>query len=117
VTVYNSTLRLIRRLRSKKVKTAVVSSSKNCRAILETAAIENLFDAVLDGKDAAERKLDGKPAPDIFLEAARQRPGVLAEGKLRKARARLPQRRQWFPAAEPQRRRQHMFCSNSRLRY
>jgi len=71
VSVYDSTLRLIRRLRSKKVKTAVVSSSKNCRAILETAAIEDLFDAVVDGKDAAARNLDGKPAPDIFLEAAR----------------------------------------------
>ena len=72
VTVYDSTIRLIHRLRSKKVKTAVVSSSKNCREILKTAAIEDLFDAVVDGKDAAVRNLEGKPAPDIFLEAARQ---------------------------------------------
>jgi alpha,alpha-trehalase len=72
VTVYDSTIRLIHRLRLRKIKTAVVSSSKNCRSIIATAAIENLFDAVVDGKDAAARGFDGKPAPDIFLEAARR---------------------------------------------
>ena len=72
VNVYDSSIRLIRDLRAKSIKTAVVSSSKNCREILETAGIIGLFDAVVDGRDAAEQKLEGKPAPDIFLEAARQ---------------------------------------------
>jgi alpha,alpha-trehalase len=72
VNVYDSTIRLIRDLRTKSIKTAVVSSSKNCRDILETAGISDLFGAVVDGRDAAEQNLDGKPAPDIFLEAARQ---------------------------------------------
>ncbi len=70
--VYDSSIRLIRDLRAANVRTAVVSSSKNCRSILETAGITNLFDTVVDGRDAAEQKLEGKPAPDIFLTAARQ---------------------------------------------
>jgi len=70
--VYDSSIRLIRDLRAKGVKTAVVSSSKNCRNILETAEITGLFDAVVDGQDSVERQLKGKPAPDIFLAAARQ---------------------------------------------
>jgi trehalose 6-phosphate phosphatase len=72
VTVYDSTICLIHQLRSKRVKIAVVSSSKNCRKILEAAGIANLFDVKIDGQDAAEQNLDGKPAPDIFLKAARQ---------------------------------------------
>ena len=70
--VYESSIRLIRDLRAKHVKTAVVSSSKNCRPILKTAEITDLFDAIVDGRDAAEQNLAGKPAPDIFLTAARQ---------------------------------------------
>ena len=37
VTVYDSSIRLVRSLRDRNVKTAVVSSSKNCRPILTTA--------------------------------------------------------------------------------
>jgi alpha,alpha-trehalase len=70
--VYGSSIRLVRRLRSAGVKTAIVSSSKNCATVLETAGITDLFDAKVDGIDAAERKLAGKPAPDIFIEAVRQ---------------------------------------------
>jgi alpha,alpha-trehalase len=71
-TVYHSSIRLIHDLRAHSIKTAVVSSSKNCRIILETTKISNLFETVVDGRDAAEQKLDGKPAPDIFLTAARR---------------------------------------------
>jgi len=70
--VYASSVRLIRELRACDVKTGVVSSSKNCRDILETAGITDLFETIVDGRDAAEQNLDGKPAPDIFLAAARQ---------------------------------------------
>ncbi|MGD9300566.1 MAG: trehalose-phosphatase, partial [Desulfobacterales bacterium] len=70
--VYDSSVRFIRNLRENNIRTAIVSSSKNCRTILETAAIKDLFDAVVDGRDAAEQNLAGKPAPDIFLTAARQ---------------------------------------------
>ncbi|MGD9302129.1 MAG: trehalose-phosphatase, partial [Desulfobacterales bacterium] len=70
--VYDSSIRLIHDLRANNVRTAVVSSSKNCRLILETAGISDLFDTVVDGQDAAAQNLDGKPAPDIFLTVARQ---------------------------------------------
>ena len=72
VSVYDSSMYLIRELHTVNVKSAVVSSSKNCRAILQTAGITDLFETIVDGRDAAEQNLSGKPAPDIFLAAARQ---------------------------------------------
>jgi trehalose 6-phosphate phosphatase len=72
VEVFESTIRLIRALRALGLKTAIVSSSKNCRPVLETAAIGNLFDVVVDGMDSERLDLRGKPAPAIFLEAARR---------------------------------------------
>jgi beta-phosphoglucomutase family hydrolase len=69
---YESTIRLIRRLRSGGFKTAVVSSSKNCVDVLEAANLTDLFDAKSDGLDVAELNLEGKPAPDIYLEAAKR---------------------------------------------
>lgn len=70
--VYGSTVDLIRALRAQDVRTAVVSSSSNCRAVLEAARIENLFDVRVDGTDIEPLHLQGKPAPDVFLEAARR---------------------------------------------
>ena len=54
------------------IKTAVVSSSDNCAAVLEAAGIAQLFDARVDGTDITRLELKGKPAPDAFLEAARR---------------------------------------------
>lgn len=70
IDVYPGSLRLLRELRAAGVKTAVVSSSANCAAILRGAAIEDLFDTRMDGAIAAERGIAGKPAPDTFLAAA-----------------------------------------------
>jgi alpha,alpha-trehalase len=70
VEAYPSSVARIRLLRSKGFKTAIVSSSKNCSAVLEAAQITDLFDAQVDGVDAERLGLKGKPAPDIFLEAA-----------------------------------------------
>jgi beta-phosphoglucomutase family hydrolase len=72
VDVYPSTIALIRRLRAFGVKIAVVSASRNCRKILQAARLDGLFDAVVDGLDIEKHSLLGKPAPDTFLEAARQ---------------------------------------------
>lgn len=71
VHLYPSSLALVEGLRARRVKTAVVTSSRNGRAILRRAGIASLFDAVLDGADLAERGLRGKPAPDGFLRTAR----------------------------------------------
>jgi beta-phosphoglucomutase family hydrolase len=49
---------------------AVVSSSANCRAVLESADMLDLFEEIVDGNVLAERGLNGKPAPDTFLAAA-----------------------------------------------
>ncbi len=62
----------LRRWRSQGLKTGVVSSSKNGRHVLEVAGIADLFDTRVDGIDAAEIGLRGKPAPDAFVEAARR---------------------------------------------
>jgi alpha,alpha-trehalase len=60
----------IRLWRGGGLKTAVVSSSKNCRAIIEAAGMAKLFDVLVDGVEAARNELAGKPKPDTFLFAA-----------------------------------------------
>ena len=70
VAVYESTMVLIHRLRSLKIKTAVVTSSKNGSTVLEAAKIVRLFDSQVDGLDAERLSLPGKPNPDMFIHAA-----------------------------------------------
>ncbi len=62
----------LRQVRAEGLRTAVVSASENCQAVLRAAGIEELFDARVDGLTLTERGLPGKPAPDSFLEAARE---------------------------------------------
>ena len=70
--VYTSTVNLIRELRKNGLKTAIISSSKNCLEILETVRLTDLFDARVDGVISEQLGIEGKPAPYIFLEAARR---------------------------------------------
>lgn len=72
VEIYEDSIALVRALRAQEVKTAVVSSSKNCAAVLERTGIAQLFDARVDGIEIARLSLKGKPAPDAFLEAAQR---------------------------------------------
>ncbi len=72
VEVYTSTIDLIRVLREAGKRIAVVSSSRNCQAVLEAAGITALFDARVDGRDLQQLDVPGKPAPDMFLEACRR---------------------------------------------
>jgi HAD superfamily hydrolase (TIGR01509 family) len=53
------------------LRTAVVSSSANTKAVLETTGIADLLDLRVDALVAREHGLAGKPAPDTFLLAAR----------------------------------------------
>ncbi|MCI3150693.1 beta-phosphoglucomutase family hydrolase [Streptomyces sp. GB4-14] len=69
---YDSTLRYLRAVRAHGLRTAIVSSSANCRDVLRSIDAEDLFDVRIDGVVAAERGLPGKPAPDTFLAAARE---------------------------------------------
>ena len=72
VDVYAEATDFVRRLRRAGLRTAIVSASRNCSAVLAAAGITNLFDAQIDGNVAARLHLAGKPAPDTFLAAARQ---------------------------------------------
>jgi beta-phosphoglucomutase family hydrolase len=71
VVVYEGSVRLLHQLRDDGVRLGVVSSSRNCAAVLTTAGLLDMFEARVDGVVAAERGLPGKPAPDTFLSAAR----------------------------------------------
>ncbi|MBW2057582.1 MAG: beta-phosphoglucomutase family hydrolase [Deltaproteobacteria bacterium] len=72
VEAYEGSVAFVRHLRSRGFKTAVVSASSNCEAILKAARITELFDVRIDGEVAARLQLAGKPAPDTFLKAADQ---------------------------------------------
>jgi HAD superfamily hydrolase (TIGR01509 family) len=71
VGVFESSVALVQKLKTRGRRVAVVTSSKNCDAVLEAAGIQNLFGARVDGNVAAEKKLAGKPAPETYEEAAR----------------------------------------------
>lgn len=61
---------LLTALRRAGFRTAIVSASRNCTAVLSRAGITDLFDARVDGVIAAELGLPGKPHPAVYLEAA-----------------------------------------------
>ncbi len=58
------------RLRAHGMCCAAVSASRHARPLLGAAALRGFFDVLVDGTDAAERGLAGKPDPALFLEAA-----------------------------------------------
>jgi beta-phosphoglucomutase family hydrolase len=68
---YEGSVRYVKAVRAAGPRCAVVSSSANCRAVLEGARIAELFDEVVDGVVLEREHLKGKPAPDSFLFAAR----------------------------------------------
>lgn len=70
IDAYPGSLALVRAAKAAGIKVAVVSSSKNCAAVLETAGILDLFDARVDGIVAEGMALAGKPAPDTYEEGA-----------------------------------------------
>ena len=67
---YPGTVAFIMYLRRMGIKTAVVTSSQNCQAVLQAAKVGDLFDARVDGDVLNKYHLAGKPAPDSFLKAA-----------------------------------------------
>ncbi len=72
VEVFAGSVRFVNAVRDAGYRRAVVSASKNCKAVLVAAGIEDLFEARIDGVVAAERGLPGKPAPDTYLAAAEE---------------------------------------------
>ena len=71
VEVYEGSVRYVRAVRDAGLGRAVVTSSANADEVLAVAGIDDLFDVRIDGVVAAREHLEGKPAPDTFLAAAR----------------------------------------------
>lgn len=68
---YEGSVNYLEAAKAADMRIAVVSSSANCRAILESCGLLDYFEEVMDGVVAAERGIPGKPAPDTFIAAAK----------------------------------------------
>uniref|UniRef100_UPI00286D94E6 beta-phosphoglucomutase n=1 Tax=Chamaesiphon sp. VAR_69_metabat_338 TaxID=2964704 RepID=UPI00286D94E6 len=66
--IFPGAIELLTELRQAGIKIAIGSASKNARTVIEKLGIGNLVDAIADG-DSVELP---KPAPDLFLFAAKQ---------------------------------------------
>lgn len=69
---YPSSVRVVEELQRRGVPVAVITSSRNSDEVLASAGVRHLFAVKVDGNDSAELGLEGKPMPDIFLEATRR---------------------------------------------
>jgi len=67
-----SSVTFVTRARARGLRTALVTASRNRSTILRASGTDTLFDVHVDGDDAATLGLAGKPAPDMFVEAARR---------------------------------------------
>ncbi len=67
---YQGSQRLVDALAARRVKMAVVSSSRNADSVLRASGLRSRFDVVVDGLLAAKEGLAGKPAPDTYLRGA-----------------------------------------------
>jgi len=72
VEAYAGSVRYVEAARDAGLRRVVVSSSTNCRDVLQAAGIIDLFEEIVDGVVAAREGLKGKPAPDTFAEGARR---------------------------------------------
>ncbi len=66
IPVFRSTVKLMKELKRRGIKVAVISSSKNSPYILKRTGIIKLIDAEVSGNDITK----GKPHPQIFFMAA-----------------------------------------------
>jgi beta-phosphoglucomutase family hydrolase len=77
VVAFPGTVELLDELARLGVAVAVVSSSRNARAVLAAAKLADHFTVVVDGEVALHAGLRGKPSPETFEHAAKAL-GVLA---------------------------------------
>ncbi len=70
VDIFDNTVEFIDRILNKGFRTGIVSSSKNCGAVLKAANLAHLFQVKVDANDAKSLDLAGKPEGDTYLEAA-----------------------------------------------
>jgi beta-phosphoglucomutase family hydrolase len=72
VEVYAGSVRYLEAVTRAGLHRAVVSSSANTAQVLKVTGLDKYFEVRVDGVTIAQRHLRGKPAPDTFLDAARQ---------------------------------------------
>ena len=72
VTPFPGSVAFARQAKSLGLRIGIVTSSGNCEAVLSAAGIPDLFDGHVDADVAKRRSLAGKPAPDTYLECARE---------------------------------------------
>ncbi|MBS3741535.1 MAG: beta-phosphoglucomutase family hydrolase [Candidatus Cloacimonetes bacterium] len=70
VETFDSTIKLVKKLKDYGIKIGVASSSKNCRYVLKETGLIDHFETVVGGIVSKELDLNGKPDPDIFTLAA-----------------------------------------------
>lgn len=70
VEAYPGTIKYLDAAQAAGMRMGVVSSSANCRAVLESAGLIDRFEEIMDGVVAAQRNINGKPAPDTYTAAA-----------------------------------------------
>ncbi len=71
IAAYPGSFALLDVLEAAGTPVAVVSSSKNAEEVLRVAGLRDRFPVVMDGVIAERDHLASKPAPDVFVEAAR----------------------------------------------
>jgi beta-phosphoglucomutase family hydrolase len=72
VEVFDGSVRYLEAAQQAGLRRAVVSSSANTEQVLNVTGLARYFEIRVDGVTIAQRHLHGKPAPDTFLDAARQ---------------------------------------------
>lgn len=68
---YEGSVALLDKLQAAGTPIAVVSSSKNAQEVLTVSGLIDRFPVIMDGVVAERDNLPSKPAPDVFVEAAR----------------------------------------------
>jgi beta-phosphoglucomutase family hydrolase len=72
VSPYPGSVRYLSAARDAGLRRAVVSSSHNTEEVLQGAGIDEYLEERVDGNTKDALKLNGKPAPDTFLEGAKR---------------------------------------------
>ena len=68
VPVYETTVKLIKEMRARQIKVALISSSKNLPRIIKVGGLTDIWDVIISGHEITR----GKPDPQVFLTAAQR---------------------------------------------
>ena len=72
ITVFHSSVKIMRELKDQGIKVAIATSSRNCDKILERTGLQGIAEVIVDGRVSQQLGLKSKPAPDIFRAACEQ---------------------------------------------